>query len=162
MITLTNVWISATYAIADTIYGQGLWYAPSLNLAGQTKVAPAVDPDDALRVGCAVAIQDAFAQLGEDLVFHIPATPAPYWLRGSRYPVPLGARTERLEYTTTIDAWLQKHPGGFIVSDSDTISMDSLCGQNHLCADYDAYSHQCQTCGYPLISACEEKGAAHG
>ena len=159
---MTNVWISASYALGVEIRGQGLWCAPSLRLAGQTEIVPATDSDDALRVGCAMAILAALDQLGDSLIFHIPATPRPNWLFGSRYPVPLGARSERLRYTTVIDAWLLAHPGGFIVSDKDIITMDALREHAPMCADYDMYSVLCQACHYPEKCACARKEDANG
>ena len=74
-----DVWVSGAYDARDSKPARGAWLCPSLGVYSLTKRAKAVDMNDGLRIGCAMAVLSALNSLGEGLIIHMPeaARPAP-------------------------------------------------------------------------------------
>ena len=67
-----DVWVSGAYDARDSKPARGAWLCPSLGVYSLTKRAKAVDMNDGLRIGCAMAVLSALNSLGEGLIIHMP------------------------------------------------------------------------------------------
>ena len=87
-----DVWVLGAFDARDSKPARGAWLCPSLGVYSVTKKSKAVDMNDGLRIGCAMAILSALNSLGENLTIHLPKYPAPRWVINPNRAVPLPTR----------------------------------------------------------------------
>ena len=61
-----DVWVLGAFDARDSKPARGAWLCPSLGVYSVTKKSKAVDMNDGLRIGCAMAILSALNSLGRE------------------------------------------------------------------------------------------------
>lgn len=97
-----DVWVSGAFDARESKPAMGAWLCPALGTYAVTKRARAVDLNDGLRIGCAMAILSAVLSLGNQLVVHLPSYPTPRWVADPRRSVPLPNLMYRLLYSREV------------------------------------------------------------
>ena len=112
-----DVWVSGAYDARDSKPARGAWLCPSLGVYSLTKRAKAVDMNDGLRIGCAMAVLSALNSLGEGLIIHMPKYPAPRWVANPKRPVPLPNLMYRILYKTEVQPRIEDQSIVMVQSD---------------------------------------------
>ena len=99
---MLDIWVAGFYDKDDKKSARGAWYCPDIGAWGNTLQTKADNEEDAIRIGCAMAILSVFHCLGGKLSIHICSTPSPAWVTDTTIPTPNPNRFYRLIYRTLI------------------------------------------------------------
>lgn len=113
-----DVWVLGAFDARDSKPARGAWLCPSLGVYSVTKKSKAVDMNDGLRIGCAMAILSALNSLGENLTIHLPKYPAPRWVINPNHAVPLPNLMYRLLYKAEVHPRIESKSIKMVPSDS--------------------------------------------
>lgn len=133
-----DVWVSGAFDARDSKPARGAWICPSLGVYSVTKKSKAVDMNDGLRIGCAMAILSAINSLGENLTIHLPRYPSPRWVINPNRAVPLPNLMYRLLYKTEVHPRIESKSIKMVPSDNTFFE-----GQLHALLSYGEVPREC-------------------
>ena len=95
---MTDVWVAGVYDARQREPAIGGWICPALRVYAVTRRARAVNSNDAMRVGAAMAILSATHHIDGHLIVHLPASLKPRWVARPGAQVPMRNLLYRLRY----------------------------------------------------------------